>query len=226
VKRFILCLGYKREVFVDYFMNFAARENDITLTLGRNPKICYHTDNEEADWEVTLADTGLETMTGGRILRAAKYLHAEDENFFLTYGDGVSDVDLKKLLKSHLESGRALTVSAVHTEGRFGEMRMNRDGSIRFSEKPQKSDSYINGGFMVLNKKAVLPFIPADHDTFFEAEPMSAIAAAGKMNAYLHNGFWQCMDTPREHALLNKMWEQDQAPWTKSWKTGGAKSKK
>ena len=155
IKRFILCLGYKKETFVDYFLNFSARENDVTIKLGQTPEMIFHGKREEEDWEVTLADTGLESCTATRIRIASKYLKPKDKKFFLTYGDGVADVDMKKLLENHNSSGRLLTVSAVHPEGRFGEIHFRKDGSIRFDEKPIRSAGFINGGFMVVDKLAI-----------------------------------------------------------------------
>ena len=217
VKRFILCLGYKKETFIDYFLNFSARENDMTITLGNPPKMKYHGKCEENDWEITLADTGLESCTGTRIKIASKYLKPSDKRFFLTYGDGVADLDMKSLLENHLAAKRDLTISAVHPEGRFGEVRFRKDGSIRFDEKPYRSSGFINGGFMVVEKSVIKKYIP-EEDVYFEAEPFTKIAEASQMNAYRHEGFWQCMDTPREHTLLNKLWESGEAPWTKYWK--------
>lgn len=217
VKRFILCLGYKKETFIDYFLNFSARENDMTIKLGNPPEMIFHGKREEEDWEVTLADTGLESFTGTRIRIAAKYLKPEDQRFFLTYGDGVADLNMKELLENHIQAKRDLTISAVHPEGRFGEVRFRKDGSIRFDEKPYRSGGFINGGFMVVEKSVIENYIPQEN-VFFEAEPFSKITEASQMNAYRHEGFWQCMDTPREHELLNKLWENGNAPWTKYWK--------
>lgn len=218
VKRFILCLGYKKEIFVDYFMNFAARENDVTIKLGHLSQIQFHGKREEEDWEVTLADTGMESCTATRIKIASKYLKLTDKRFFLTYGDGVADINVDELLKNHIKSGRALTISAVHPEGRFGEVHFRKDGSIRFDEKPYRSGGFVNGGFMVIEKSVIKKYIPEDRDVYFEAEPFTAITNDSQMNAYRHEGFWQCMDTPREHALLNSLWEKGNAPWTKYWK--------
>ena len=164
------------------------------------------------------ADTGLESCTGTRIRIASKYLKPKDKQFFLTYGDGVADVNMEKLLENHKKSGRLLTVSAVHPEGRFGEIHFRKDGSIRFDEKPIRSSGFINGGFMVVEKSVVKKYIPENEDVYFEAEPFSRITEDSQMNAYRHEGFWQCMDTPREHALLNRLWENGEAPWTRFWK--------
>lgn len=143
-RRFILCLGYKREEFIDYFLNFHARSGDVTIRLGKERSIVYHDEAYEADWEVTLADTGFATMTGGRIRQAARHLAPEDREFFLTYGDGLSDIDIGELLRFHRKSGKALTVSAVHPEGRFGEMKLDGDLVGGFAEKPPRSPE-LNG---------------------------------------------------------------------------------
>ncbi len=217
IKRFILCLGYKRETFIDYFMNYHARATDITIRLGQKKQITYHGTSGEEDWEVTLVDTGDKTMTGGRIARAAEYLKDTDEEFFLTYGDAVANVDISALLTKHRLAGRALTITAVHPAGRFGEMSIDNDKVIGFHEKPQTEDGFINGGFMVMGKGAVSKYLSPAADLVFEQEPMRTILANGEMQAYKHDGFWQCMDTAREHALLNQLWDSGRAPWTKNW---------
>ncbi|MFA7230160.1 MAG: glucose-1-phosphate cytidylyltransferase [Victivallaceae bacterium] len=217
VTRFILCLGYKRECFVDYFLNYHAHAADITVTLGQHRNIVYHNHSGEEEWEVTLADTGLETMTGGRILRAGKYLKDSDEDFFLTYGDAVSNVNIKSLHDAHLRHGKMLTLTAVHPAGRFGEINMSGSQVTGFTEKPPAEGGYINGGFMVAKRQLIDKYIPAERDTFFEREPMQMATADGQISAYKHHGFWQCMDTPREHALLNSLWQTGNAPWTEAW---------
>ena len=216
VKRFILCLGYKKETFIDYFLNFSARESDVTIKLGASPDIKFH--GKQEDWEVTLADTGLESCTATRIRIASRYLKPGDKRFFLTYGDGVADINIASLLENHRKSGRLLTISAVHPEGRFGEIHFRKDGGIRFDEKPCRSAGFVNGGFMVVEKSLISKYIPKDRDLFFEAEPFQRITDDSQMNAYRHEGFWQCMDTPREHVFLNRLWDGGSAPWTKYWK--------
>jgi len=216
VRRFILCLGYKREEFIDYFINYHARATDITVRLGKHNDITYHGSHGEEDWEVTLADTGDRTTTGGRVSLAAKYLTEKDQEFFLTYGDAVADVNVEALLAHHREMGKMLTVTAVHPTGRFGEMAF-RDGVVcGFEEKPP-DDGYINGGFMVVKKNFIDKYVTVAKEQFFEQYPMRQAVADGEMAAFLHNGFWQCMDTPREHKLLNDYWESGKAPWTKWW---------
>ena len=217
VRRFILCLGYKRETFIDYFLNYHARATDITVKLGQKKQITYHGSYGEEDWEVTLVDTGDKTMTGGRIARAAKYLKDADEDFFLTYGDAVSDVNISALLKQHKLGNKGLTVTAVHPAGRFGEMNIVGDDVVGFDEKPQTEDGFINGGFMVMKKAAAHKYLSTASELVFEQEPARDILADSEMQAYKHDGFWQCMDTQREHALLNKLWDSGNAPWTKNW---------
>ncbi len=218
VNRFILCLGYKREAFIHYFMNYSARISDITVRLGGKDHVTYHEAHAEADWEVTLANTGEETMTGGRVARVAKYLKPEDQHFFLTYGDAVSDINIANLWRHHQTSGKVLTVSAVHPVGRFGEMDIDEDGIVvDFLEKPQTEQGFINGGFMVVKRELLDRYMTTDKDLVFEQEPMQAIQADGEMGAYQHKGFWQCMDTPREYQLLNDLWNRRESPWTKAW---------
>ena len=216
-RRFILCLGYKREEFVDFFLNYRARTADVTLTLGNQPQVTFHGADDESDWQVTLAGTGENTMTGGRVLRASTYLAPEDKEFFLTYGDGVADIDINALYQTHKAGGKLLTISAVHPEGRFGELAVDGNAVRSFAEKPLRRPGYINGGFMVVDRRIISGYLADKPDCFFEAEPMSSIAADGEMQAYFHEGFWQCMDNPREYTMLNDLWNSGSAPWAKFW---------
>ncbi len=219
VRRFILCLGYKREAFVDYFMNYHMRTADATITLGHNPQVKFHTAGDEADWEVTLAGTGLESMTGARIFRAAKYLAPDEQNFFLTYGDGLCDIDLADLYKNHCASGKLLTITAVHPEARFGEMIIDDHNEVKgFEEKPARTNGYINGGYMVMNRRFIDRFLSNDADLSLEQTPMLNAVKAREMQVYKHQSFWQCMDNPREYMLLNDLWRRGNAPWTKFWR--------
>jgi glucose-1-phosphate cytidylyltransferase len=218
VKRFILCLGYKREVILDYFLNFAARSSDVTVHLGERSKVTFH-DPVIDDWDVTLADTGDLTQTGGRVARASRYLDSRDQEFFLTYGDGLSNVDLEALLQSHRTSGAMLTISAVHPSGRFGEMQVAPNGRLEsFHEKPQTERGLINGGFMVVGRRFVSEYLRGGDGEALEDAPIRNAVADGVVNAYVHDGFWQCMDTPREHAFLNTLWASGKAPWTERWR--------
>lgn len=217
VKRFILCLGYKRDIFIDYFLHFQAHASDITVKLGKERNIKYHTSIQEEDWEVTLADTGLDTATGGRVSNAVKYLRKEDNEFFLTYGDAVSNIDILALYDHHLNHKKKITITAVHPSGRFGEMSLGSDGIVKgFQEKPQTTEGYVNGGFMVVCKDFINSFMVRE-DQAFEGEPMQKATRASEISAYCHEGFWQCMDTPREHHILNQLWVGGNAPWCKNW---------
>lgn len=207
-KDFVVALGYKGDVIKNYFMQYYALNNDFTIDLSNN-----HVDyiNEHhTDWRVTLVDTGAASLTGGRVKRLQPVIGNED--FMLTYGDAVSDVDIAKLVKTHYESGKLATVTAVHPAARFGELQLNGDGLVTsFKEKPQVNQGWINGGFFVLSPK-VFDYIEGDSTTF-EAEPLERLAAEGQLKAYLHDGFWQCMDTVRDREKLNEMWESGNAPW-------------
>lgn len=218
VRRFILCLGYKKEAFVDYFMNYHLRTSDATIRLGHTPEITFHGESDEADWEVTFANTGEDAMTGYRVFKASRYLKDEDENFFLTYGDGVSDVNIGKLYQSHIKSGNTVTITAVHPEARFGQLILDENRVCSFDEKPSRGEGYINGGFMVMKKEFVHRYLSADEKLFLERAPLQNAAADREMGVYRHEGFWQCMDNQREYTLLNKMWDSGKAPWKKYWK--------
>ncbi len=217
VRRFILCLGYKRESFIDYFVNYHARATDVTLRLGREPQITYHGEHGAEDWEVTLADTGDRTMTGGRVARAMRYLRPEDSDVLLTYGDGLADIDIGALLRFHAGHDKAITVTAVHPSGRFGEMTLTGTEVAGFQEKPQTEDGLINGGYMVLRRAFLAQYLTGDAAQALEQEPMRRAVADRQMAAYVHEGFWQCMDTAREHQMLNQLWDGGSAPWKAHW---------
>jgi glucose-1-phosphate cytidylyltransferase len=218
VKRFILCLGFKREAFIDYFLHYRSRNSDITVSLGPNGHVTYHNSHDEDDWEVTLADTGEHTMTGGRVWQAAKYLRADDQHCFLTYGDGLANIDVHALLAHHRREKKAITITAVHPTSRFGEMKLRGGRVTRFEEKPETDAGLINGGYMVLQRGFIARFLTADPTTVFEKQPMQQAVNAGEMAAYVHKGFWQCMDTAREYQQLNQLWDRGEAPWTEAWK--------
>lgn len=217
-RRFILCLGYKRETFVDYFVNYHLRTSDATITLGHMPKVTFHETVPESDWEVTLAGTGLESYTGRRVELACNYLRPEDKEFFLTYGDGVADVDMSAVLAAHRSAGRLITVTTVHPAARFGELQIEGDRITKFTEKPIVSENFINGGYMVVDRSFAERYVKPEGNVPFEYAPMRHAAEDGQMTVYKHNGFWQCMDTSREYKLLNDMWSAGNAPWTKYWK--------
>ena len=209
---FIICLGYKGEIIKDFFLNYEARTKDFTISLGKQNVIEFHTDHDESDWNVTLADTGLKSMTGARIAQIKKYVGNED--FMLTYGDGVGDIDIDALLKFHRAHGKTLTVTGVRPPGRFGEL-MNIDGLVtEFNEKPQATGGRISGGYFVANAR-LFDYLDDRDDLVFEEEPMRKLVADRELMVYEHNKFWQPMDTSREYSLLNDLYVKGKAPWVK-----------
>ena len=211
-KDFVLCLGYKGESIKDYFRNYLWNRSDVTLKLGRTPQIIHHNTHEEEDWTVTLLETGMHTMTGGRLQRAME--HIGDEDVLMTYGDGVTDSNIRASLDFHYEQKALVTMTAVRPAGRFGELGLDGVTIQSFQEKPEQEAGFINGGYMVLDKK-VRDYLTGDH-CIFEREPLQRLANSGNLKAFCHEGFWQCMDTFREFELLNKMWDSGTAPW-KIW---------
>lgn len=215
-REFILCLGYKGQVIKEFFLNYEAQTRDCTVTLGANNKsIEYHTNHEESDWRVTLADTGLETMTGGRLRRIQQYI-GDDANFMLTYGDGVSNVDLNKLLTFHQSHERVLTVTGVRPPGRFGELMADEQSIVtEFNEKPQATGGCISGGFFVCRRE-LFDYLDDRENLVFEQEPIRALVSDQQLAVYEHDDFWQCMDTYRDWQFLNGLIEKGKAPW-KIW---------
>jgi glucose-1-phosphate cytidylyltransferase len=211
-KEFVIALGYKGEYIKKYMADYCSVNSNLTVNTG-NGKVQVHEGNGKAqDWTVHLIDTGQATLTGGRIKRLAPYLG--NGTFLLTWGDGVSDVDLRKLLKFHRSHGKLATVTAVRPQARFGRLEMRGDQVIEFSEKPQLGEGWINGAFFVL-EPGVFDYIKGD-DTQWEREPMERLAQDGQLMAHCHEGFWQCMDTLRDKKLLNDLWERGDPPW-KIW---------
>lgn len=209
---FIICCGYKQHMIKEYFADYYLYHSDVTFDFTREGEMTVH-NNIAEPWRVTLVDTGLETMTGGRVKRVRKYIG--DETFMLTYGDGVSDVDLPKLLAFHRAHGKKATITAVSVGQRFGVLDAAPDGQIlSFREKQDTDGQLINGGFMVLEPE-VFDYIEGDA-TPFEKAPMQALAQDGELMAYTHDGFWQCMDTQRDRQLLETLWADGSAPW-KVW---------
>ena len=210
-KDFVLCLGYKGEIIRDYFRNHPWHNRDVTLTLGRVHEPEFHRPQSDADWKVTLCETGPETLTAGRIWAVRD--HVRGGPFFLTYGDGVGDIDLGAVLEFHRKSGAVVTLTAVHPPGRFGEVSLTADGRVEsFNEKPQTEAGYINGGFMVCEPQ-LFDYLSADPQVMLEEAPLRRLAAEGKLAACRHEGFWQPMDTYQEFALLNRLWNEGRAPW-------------
>ena len=206
---FYLALGYKTEVIKEYFLNYRTLNADFTVDLGTGSLTPHQQD--EVDWKVTLVDTGLNTMTGGRVKRMKSFIG--NETFLLTYGDGLSDVNLEDLLKFHKNHGKLITMTAVRPAAKFGELKLNRDRVSSFEEKPQLHEGWINGGFFVMEPEC-MELIEGD-DIMLEREPLVAAAKQGELMAYRHEGFWQCMDTKRDNELLNKLWLANEAPWVK-----------
>jgi glucose-1-phosphate cytidylyltransferase len=210
---FLLCAGLRSWVIKDYFLNFHARHADFTLRTGSASAITFHDHEKVDDWQVTVAETGAETQTAGRIRRVARYL--QGERFMLTYGDGVSDVDLAELERFHLAHGKLATMTGIIPPGRFGELALSGDQIVDMQEKPTVSDRYINGGFMIFERAFLDRFVGADPDqVMLERQPLADAAKAGELMLYRHGGFWQCMDTARDWALLNELWRSDKAPWS------------
>lgn len=209
---FIICCGYKGYVIKEYFADYYLHRSDITFDFSDNNKMIVH-NNVAEPWKVTVIDTGLNTMTGGRLKRIQKYVG--NETCMMTYGDGVSDVDLDALLKFHREHGKAATLTAIQPGGRFGVLDIDDSQTVRqFSEKAKEDGGWINAGFMVLEPK-VFSYIEGDN-TIFETEPLEKLAKQGELVAYRHEGFWKCMDTMRDKAVLDQLWNSGQAPW-KIW---------
>jgi glucose-1-phosphate cytidylyltransferase len=209
---FVLALGYLADVVKEFFLHYEALTRDFTIELGKPGEISYLHDHPETGWRITCVDTGLDSLTGTRVRRAAR--HLGDGPVMVTYGDGVGDVDNPALHEHHRRAGRLATVTAVRPPGRFGELSVTPDGLVgSFDEKPQTSTGAINGGFMVLEREAIERYIPADDDVMLEREPLAKLAADGQLAAYGHDGFWQPMDTPRERTLLEELWATGDAPW-------------
>ena len=212
---FVLCLGYLGHVIKDFFLNYEAFTGDFTISLGADKEIEFHGGNGEESWRVTLADTGDAAQTGARIKRIRKYV-ADDENFMLTYGDGLTDLDLGALLKFHESHGKVMTVTGVRPPGRFGEIECDDQGRIlEFNEKPQATGGRISGGFLVCRRE-LFDALDDSEDLVFEQAPVRKLVAGGEMMVFNHDGFWQCMDTPRDYHLLNDLWANGKAPW-KTW---------
>ena len=209
-KEFVVALGYKGGVIKDYFLNYRYRASNLTIDLNSG-RVTVRDGNCE-DWTVHLLDTGLHTQTGGRVKRVAQFL--DNETFMLTYGDGVCDLDIRRLLEFHRSHGKLATVTAVRPHARFGAISFNGDLVAHFAEKPQIGEGWINGGFFVL-EPGVADYVD-DDSTSWEGEPMERLAAEGQLVAYRHDAFWRCMDTLRDVRLLESLWQSGRALW-KVW---------
>lgn len=208
---FVVCLGYKGYVIKEYFSHYFLHQSDMTVDLERNTTEYHHSTVEP--WKITLVDTGLSTMTGGRVKRVQEYLRGE--TFMVTYGDGVSDIDIRALVEFHHGHGKTATVTAVQPSGRFGALEIDENDAVRsFIEKPLGDNSWINGGFFVF-EPGFMDFL-ADDDTSLEREPLERLARKGEFAAYKHRGFWQPMDSLRDKHVLEELWASGRAPW-KLW---------
>ena len=211
-KDFIVCLGYKGQIIKDFFINYEVSTRDFSISF-ETKKITYHNDPIENDWNITLVNTGLKSMTGSRISQIKNYVGNED--FMITYGDGLSDVDIDKLVAFHKSHGKVLTVTGVRPPARFGEMSTNENGEVlQFNEKPQASSGRISGGFFVASPK-IFDYLTDKEDLIFEQEPIQKIVSDSELMMYEHDGFWQPMDTSREYQLLNSLYDKGEAPWMK-----------
>lgn len=206
---FVVLLGYKGYFIKEYFANYFLHQSDVTIDLKNN---CMDIHNNSCEpWSVTLLDTGMETLTGGRILRAKKFL--ENEPFMLTYGDGVSDVDIEALIRTHREHGKICTMTTVQPEGRYGSVDIAPSGEInRFIEKPKGDHAWVNGGFFVCEPE-IFDFFTNGDQTTFEQDPLISLAERKELVAYKHHGFWKCMDTLRDKYMLNSLWDAGKAKW-------------
>lgn len=211
---FIICCGYKGHVIKEYFADYYLYRSDVTFDFSAENRMTVH-ENIAEPWRVTLVDTGLNTQTGGRIKRVQRYIG--DEPFMLTYGDGVSDVDLTALLAQHRVSGKTVTLTGIQPGGRFGVLDLDETGAtVRgFREKANEDGGWINGGFMVMEPEA-FDYLSAEEWCILERTPLETLAGEGKLGLYKHSGFWQCMDTQRDRGVLEQLWESRRAPW-KVW---------
>ena len=211
-REFVLCLGYRGDMIKEYFLNYEAMSNDFTIMLGRDNHTLVHGAHEEQEFQVTLSDTGLATMTGGRVKRVQKYV--DGGTFMATYGDGVADVDLTALMEFHRKHGRLATITAVRPRSRYGLMQIESDASVSAFEEKPVMDAWASAGFMIL-ERGVFDYLTGD-DCVLEQEPLRRLAEEGQLAAYRHDGFFYGMDTYRDYTALNELWESGQAPW-RTW---------
>ncbi len=211
-KKFILALGYKANYIKQYFYDLRVSGSDFTIKMNPTSLPIFHNTPEDSDWEITFVDTGLETLKGGRIKRLEKYI--QSDNFHLTYGDGVSDVDIQKLVAFHQQHQKMATVTAVHPPSRFGEIDIQGTQVTNFQEKPQMATGYINGGFFILNKK-IMSYLTEDESCDLEFGALQKVSEKGELQAFIHDDFWQCMDNVRERNYLNHLVQSKQAPWVR-----------
>ena len=210
IQEFIICLGYKGYMIKEYFANYFLHMSDVTFNMTNNRMEVHQ--NTAEPWRVTLVDTGEKTMTGGRLKRVRKYLG--NETFCFTYGDGLSNLNVRKLIAFHKKQRTLATLTATQPPGRFGELNLEKNKIVGFDEKPQGEGGWINGGFFVLSPK-VIKYIEGDN-TIWERKPLERLASEGNLSAFVHTGFWQCMDTLRDKIFLEELWNTGKAPW-KVW---------
>jgi len=212
VNDFVICLGYKGYMIKEFFANYFLYSSDVTFDLGKGTMECHR--NGVEPWRVTLVDTGAETMTGGRLQRVLPFVK-DEEMFCFTYGDGVADIDVKKLIDFHKQHGKLVTLTAVQPTGKFGALAIDEEANVlSFAEKPKGDGRWVNGGFLVLSPK-IAAYLK-DDSTIWEREPLETIARQGNVAAYKHPGFWQSMDTVHDRAVLEDLWANGSAPW-KVW---------
>jgi glucose-1-phosphate cytidylyltransferase len=210
-RRFVLCLGYRGEVIRSYFLHYASLKSDFTVEL-RGGQATVHSVDHDEDWEVTLAETGDRAMTGARIARAAERYLGDAEHFAVTYGDGLTDADLGAEWRFHLEHGGIGTILGVHPPSRWGELKLDGSRVATFDEKPEFGDRWINGGYFLF-RRAFLDYLEAGDDCVLERTPLVRLAADGELHAFLHDGFWACVDTQRDREQLEALWLAGEAPW-------------
>jgi glucose-1-phosphate cytidylyltransferase len=209
-RSFVLCLGYRGNMIKGYFLNYEAMTNDFTISLGSRHEVTHHNAHDEQDFRVTLAETGLATMTGGRVARVRPYV--DGDTFMVTYGDGVSDVDIKALVGFHRRHGKLATVTAMQPPSRFGMLKTADDGRVEaFAEKPV-SEGWASAGFFVFDRR-VFDYLSPDEGCILEREPLERLAREGQLMVYRHSGFFFAMDTYREYTVLNELWDSGKAPW-------------
>ena len=209
INEFVVCLGYKGYVIKEYFANYFMHRSDLTIDLKNNDLTIHN--NFAEPWSITLVDTGLHTQTGGRLKRIYDYVKNE-EAFCFTYGDGVADIDIGKLIDFHRSQGTLATITAVQPPGRYGALILDKTRVLEFQEKPPGDNSWINGGFFVLSPKVINRYI-RDDQTYWELEPLENLARDGELSAFFHKGFWRPMDTLRDKNALEELWQSDQCPW-------------
>ena len=209
-KDFVLCLGYKGEMIKEYFLNYEAMNNDFTINLGKQHQTQFHSMHLEDGWSVTLADTGASAMTGARIKRIKKYI--DSDNFMVTYGDGVAEIDVNNLLKFHLRHKKIATLTGVPPISRFGELLVEGNSVKEFREKPQTSNGFINGGFFVFREQ-VFDYMSDDDNCVLEREVLEQLTRDRELMVFPHKGFWQCVDTYRDYKYLQELWQKGHTPW-------------